>query len=239
MSGGATVFVVSGDPKADIRFGELLATSNLRLAVYDSPASLLEEFDPDLVACLVLDLRWPWKGDGANGSSDGLRLCQIESSIVFVSGPRDESLGGDAVRSDLGGQNPGPLEACSDPPTLLAAIEWSIQRHLRLRAERSEVEKVTRRLRSLTRREYEVMAMVVDGMSNREVADRLGISARTIEIHRARVMEKTGAQSLSDLVRMVCYRSCRFLRSEPLPDGRVVRVASKAQARGLRRKGAG
>jgi len=158
---------------------------------------------------------------------------------VFVSGPREESLRSQAVRADLVAQNVGPLEAWSDPPTLLDAIEWAVKRHLRLRAERSDVEAVARRLRSLTRREHEVMAMVVDGLCNREAADRLGISARTIEIHRARVMEKTGAESLSDLVRMVCYRSVQFVRPEPQPDRQVVRVAAEAQPRGLRRKGAG
>jgi FixJ family two-component response regulator len=222
MTGAVTVFVVSGDPKADIRFGELAAAANLRLALFDSPASLLKEFDPDLAACLVLDLRWPWKRNGGNGASSGLRLC-IESSVVFVTGPREESLRSQAVHADLVAQNLGPVDGWSGPPTLLAAIEWVAKHHLRLRTERSEVEAVAQRQRSLTRREHEVMEMVVDGMSNREIADCLGISARTIEIHRARVMEKMGAQSLSDLVRMVCYRSVRFVRREPQLDAQARR----------------
>ena len=116
MTGGVAVFVVSGDPKADTNFGELIAASNLRLAVYDSPVSLLEKFDPDLAACVVFDLRWPWKCRGCNGASRGVRLCQIESFVVFVSGPREESLRSESVRLDLVGQNVGPLEVWPAPP---------------------------------------------------------------------------------------------------------------------------
>jgi FixJ family two-component response regulator len=123
--------------------------------------------------------------------------------------------------------------------TLLAAIEWAAKYHIRVRAERSQMAEVAHRLRSLTRREREVMAMVVDGMSNRQIADRLGISSRTIEIHRARVMEKMEAHSLSDLVRMACYRSVQVGRPEPRPDGHVVRVAAEVPPRGLRQKGVG
>jgi hypothetical protein len=72
-------------------------------------------------------------------------------------------------------------------------------------------------------------------MSNREVADRLGISSRTIEIHRARVMEKTGAQSLSGLVRMVCSCSEQLVRPELQPDGELVRADALTQP--LRRRG--
>jgi two-component system response regulator FixJ len=239
MSVVVTIFVVSGDPKAETRFGELLGASNLRTAIYDSPASLLEDYEADAGACVVLDLRWPWRRDGNGGAAGGLRLCQIESPVVFVSGPRDESLRSPAVRTDLMGNVVPIADARAEPPTLLAAIEWAAKHHLRLRDERSRMAEVAHRLRSLTRREQEVMTMVVDGMSNRQIADRLGISSRTIEIHRARVMEKMGAHSLSDLVRMACYRSVQVGRPEPRPDGHVVRVAAEVQPHGLRRKGAG
>ena len=87
-------------------------------------------------------------------------------------------------------------------------ISQAVDEDHRIRSDRSRGAEIGTQLDLLTRREREVMKWVVDGYSNRQIAVEFGISARTVEVHRARVMEKMGADSLSDLVRMACISGC-------------------------------
>jgi FixJ family two-component response regulator len=197
MKGGPTVFLVSSDPEAGEQLRRLVRSSHLGVEVYPSAGDFLGTYDPDRAGCLVLDLRAPLHGDSRADSSK-LRAEEIRTPVVFVVGPRELPIAGHLSASSASDLSEAPLE----PSSLLDVIQWAIGDDTLARAERlRRAEILTRRL-ALTRREREVMSMVVNGMSNRRIGDQFGISSRTVEVHRAHLMEKMGAGSLSDLVRM-------------------------------------
>jgi two-component system response regulator FixJ len=161
--------------------------------------TLLKAYDPERAGCLVLDVRAP----GAENPQPEQAVpyaTQIEIPVVLLSSPLGQLVAATADRSNLLPFPPGR----GAPNPILEVIEAAIEGDSRKRETRLHGAEISRRLRGLTRREREVMAMVVHGMSNRSIGDRFGISSRTVEVHRARVMEKMAAGSLSELVRMAC-----------------------------------
>lgn len=197
----ASVFLVSGDRRLSRQLRELLDPSDLKIEVYRSVTAFLKAYDPERAGCLVLDVR------ALGAETPRLELeetapdaTQIEIPVVFLSAPPGRPITTSAHCSNL---LPFP-EGRGGPNGILEVIEAAIEADSRSRETRLHGAEISRRLRALTRREREVMAMVVYGMSNRRIGDRFGISSRTVEVHRARVMEKMAADSLSDLVRMAC-----------------------------------
>ena len=158
---------------------------------FDSIEDFFEYGEPDCAACLVLDLRSP--GASANGPAETIRAEQISIPVICLTGSREAPLGPVQLTG------PGDPEGDNKLLTSVMRVLGSASVALRTRSARGEI---ANRLRSLTPREHQVMERVVKGASNKLIAHELGISARTIEIHRAHVMEKTGAEGLSDLVRM-------------------------------------
>ena len=192
-----TVFVVDDDPGVGDSISLLLRSVGLPAKIFLSANEFLEEYDPEKPGCLVLDVRMP----GMSGLDLQIRLQEMESilPIIFVTAHGDVPMAVNAVKA-------GAVDFIQKPfrdQELLDKIQEALEVDARIRAERTNLAKIRSRLESLTPRETEVMGLVVAGKPNKNIARALGISQRTVEIHRARVMEKMKVRSLSMLVQMV------------------------------------
>lgn len=198
MSGDdATIFIVDDD--ASIRDSlELLlrAWGFGNIAAYGSARDFLAQADPLPGECLLLDVRMP--------EMDGLALQEelnrrgLRLPVIIMTGHADVPI---AVRAMKAGASDFIEKPFSDE-LLLDCVRRARQHAAEARRESETAEELRRRMQSLTPRERDVLTGMVAGRPNKLIAHHLGISPRTVEIHRARVMEKTQARSLSALVRM-------------------------------------
>jgi FixJ family two-component response regulator len=150
----------------------------------------------DAPSCLVLDVRMP--GQSGLELQRQLNSAGIYIPIIFITGHADIPMTVQAMKD-------GAVEFLTKPvrsQELLDAVQKAIERDREQRKERAELNAIRRRFKSLTPRETEVLNLVVAGLLNKQIADQLGTSEVTVKTHRARVMEKTGADSLAHLVRM-------------------------------------
>ena len=190
----ATVFLVDDDDAVRDALELLLDSVGLRTAAYPSAAAFLAHYDPGRPGCLVLDIRMP----AMSGMELQAALAEksVNIPIIFLSGHGNVSMSAKAFRSGA----VDFLEKPFDENVLLERI------HEAIRLDRSNRESTARRaaaltrLASLTRREHEVMLLIVTGHANKEIATKLDLSTRTVETHRGRIMEKTAAQSLTELM---------------------------------------
>ena len=192
-----TVFVVDDDDEVRDSLTLLLESVGLRAVAFDSAQSFLDAFDAQQSGCLILDIRLP----GMSGIELQLRLKEKKAllPVIVITGHGDVSL---AVKAMKGGavdflQKPFHEQELLDRVHQVLAEDRSRRRDL------DERQAIRSRLATLTPREREVMELIVEGQANKNVAAALGVSQRTVEIHRARVMEKAEATSLAHLVRMV------------------------------------
>ena len=196
MSDHLTVFIVDDDPAVRDALSLLLGIQDYRVAVFGDAESFLKAYKSEWRGCLVLDIRMP----GMDGLTLQKHLAQLGSElpVIIMTGHGDVASAREAFRAfavDF-------LEKPLDHRKLLAAIADAFSRQrTRVVADmnRSEVEHLLARL---TPREQEVMARVVAGQHNRDIAAELGISARTVEVHKARMMDKLGVNNVADLVRL-------------------------------------
>lgn len=191
-----TVFVVDDDEAVAHAFRYLIESVGLRVEVFTSPSAFIERFDPARPGCLVLDVRMP----AMSGFEllDWLRQRDIEIPVIFVTGHGDVPM---AVRA----MKAGAVDFIEKPfrdQELLDQIYKAIRMDALSRCDRAKFAAIRERYRSLTEREREVMDLVVAGCANKVIAERLGLSAKTVEAHRAKVMEKMKVRSLSQLVQM-------------------------------------
>jgi RNA polymerase sigma factor (sigma-70 family) len=192
-----TVFVVDDDEAVRSALKLLMKSVGLECELYASAGDFLRAYDPDRHGCLVLDVRM----SGMNGVELQEELAKMRAMIpiIFISGHGNIEM---AVRTI----HAGAVDFIEKPfkdQDLLDRIQESLDLDRENRERFTKREEILARVRSLTAREREVMDLVVDGAPNKAIAQDLGISERTVEIHRARVMQKTGAGSLAQLVRMV------------------------------------
>ena len=164
---------------------------------YPSAETFLEDFDDNMVGCLVLDIRMP----GMNGLELQAKLTQRHSTlpVVFITAHGDIPMAVEAVRMGASDFVQKPFDDTEIVSKVSAAMEDG-QRHHEEEAMRHLVRE---RLTTLTARERHVMDEVITGKANKVIAADLGISQRTVEIHRARVMAKMKVTSLAQLVRAV------------------------------------
>jgi len=192
-----TVFLVDDDASVRKALTRLLKSAGLSVEVFASAREFLDsDWRKRHVACLVLDVRMP----GLNGL-DLQHELQSENAIlpiIFVTGHGSIPMGVNAMKEGAVDFLPKPVRDSE----LLDAIERAFERARRASAARDDRADVEQRLATLTPREREVMALIVRGLLNKQVAFELGIVEKTIKVHRARVMEKMQAQSLADLVRI-------------------------------------
>jgi FixJ family two-component response regulator len=187
--------VVDDDPSVLRALTRLFSAAGLEARAFSSPAAFLQAHDPTTPGCLVLDVAMP--------GLDGLQLQQtLEASesarpIVFITGRGDIPT---SVRAIKGGAVDFLTKPVNDGD-LLAAVRNAIEIDRLARAGQVEIDAIRQRLASLTPREREVLAHVVAGRLNKQIAADLGTVEKTIKVHRARVMTKMAAGSLADLVR--------------------------------------
>ena len=174
----------------------LLWSVGLRVEAFASAQEFLRSTRPDVPACLVLEVRL----SGLSGLELQQRLAEVDLAmpIIFITGHGDIPMTVQAMKA-------GAVEFLTKPfrdQDLLDAIQQALEHDRKTREQRAEIEKLRSRLDSLTPREREVMGLVVAGLLNKQIAGELGTSETTIKIHRHQVMEKMGAGSLAELVRM-------------------------------------
>lgn len=199
MTTAATIFVVDDDDAVRKGLSLTLAERGYPVASFDSAERFLEALDTDRPGCLLLDIRMP----DVSGLElqDILRSKGIKIPIIFITGHGDIPMTVRAMRH-------GAIDFLEKPyklDVLLHRIEEALAEDRKNREQEFERQAITERHARLTGREREVMALVVAGAANtpnRVIADRLGISPRTVDTYRARLMEKMRARSLPDLVEM-------------------------------------
>jgi RNA polymerase sigma factor (sigma-70 family) len=190
------VFVVDDDVSVLRALQRLLKSAGFRAETFVSAQEFLSYRRPDAPACLVLDVRMP-ELDGLDLQN---RLAAAGTSIptIFITGFGDIPMSVQAMKRGAVDFIPKPF----NDQDLLDAIDRAIDRDVRARRERSIRDRIQTRFESLTPREREVFATVVTGMLNKQIAVHLGVTEKTIKVHRARVMQKMQAGSLAELVRL-------------------------------------
>lgn len=199
MSDQPTVFVVDDDYTVRDALGLFLETSGLRVKTYSSAREFLDDYQASQTGCLVLDIRMP--GMSGLELQNYLLDNQIGIPIIFLTGHGDVPQSAQAFKAGAVDFIEKPFEE----KQLLLCIQEAISRDRQNRKVRTRDQEIIRRFARLTPREKEVMRYVVSGQSNKEIARLLAISHRTIDVHRARIMEKMHAKSLPDLVTMAAF----------------------------------
>ena len=197
ISAAATVFVVDDDDAMRNSLEWLIESEGHRVETFGSAQAFLDTYYPGRSGCLLLDVRMP--GMSGLELQEHLRQQQIRIPVIIITGHGDVPMAVKAMKA-------GALDFIEKPfddDTLLATIQRALEVDASQRLQQAGRAEYATRLAQLTPREHEVMLMVTDGKSNKEIANELGVSAKTVEAHRARVMEKMEAHSLAELVRMV------------------------------------
>jgi RNA polymerase sigma factor (sigma-70 family) len=192
-----TVCIVDDDEAVRDSLEILCRSVGLEAKTYASATAYLEAHDPDRAGCLVLDIRLP----GMSGLQLQKRLEELGSSppIIFITGHGDVPMAVGAIQR-------GAVDFLQKPfrdQDLLDRIQQALELDAKRRRELHKRRELERRLEQLTAREREVLDLVVAGNPNKVVAGELGLSQRTVEIHRSHVMEKMQVDSLAELVRLV------------------------------------
>jgi FixJ family two-component response regulator len=192
----AIVFVVDDDSSIREAIESLVKLAGLRVESFGSAQEFLRAERPDLPGCVVLDVELP----GLSGLDLQRELAThgIKLPIIFITGYGDIPMSVRAMKA-------GALEFLTKPfrdQDLLDAIQQALERDRAARRHSREIAELRERFDALTSREREVMSLVVTGWLNKQIGFELGISEITVKIHRGRAMNKMGAQSLAELVRM-------------------------------------
>jgi FixJ family two-component response regulator len=196
MSGNhSTVFLLDDEPGMLKALTRLLKAEGFTVQAFTSAKAFLESYRPETLSCLVLDVAMP----ELNGLELQERLTRsgVLVPIVFLTGHGDIPMSVQAIKA-------GAMDFLTKPvkdSDLLRAVRAALQRAAEQRELISEIASLRRRYSNLTPRETEVMTRVVAGQLNKQIAADLGTGEHTIKVHRARVMEKMGVESLADLVR--------------------------------------
>jgi FixJ family two-component response regulator len=190
------VFVVDDDASVREAIKRLIASVGLRVETFGSAGEFLASKRPEAPGCLVLDVRLP-DLSGLEFQRD-LAKADIQIPIIFITGHADVPMSVRAMKA-------GASEFLTKPfrgQELLDAIQEAIAKDRAAWSERGQMAELRARYESLTPREKEVLKLVVSGLLNKQIGAELGASELTIKTHRGRVMQKMGADSLAELVKM-------------------------------------
>ena len=192
----ATIFVVDDDTSVRTALKRLIRSLGFTVETFDSAQAFLKHEPHDGPACLVLDIRMP--GTSGIELQEQLAEAGVQIPIIFITGHGNIPMSVKAMKA-------GAVDFIEKPfedQKLIDAIHTAIARSKQFRKEQAEINELQQRVDSLTPREHEVFMLVVSGMLNKQIAFDLGMSEKTVKVHRARVMQKMKAASLADLVRM-------------------------------------
>ncbi len=191
------VYVVDDEEDVRTAISWLLESVQLSTRTFDSAAAFLEDYQPGKVGCLILDVRMP--GKSGLELQQQLKEMHDDLPIIFLSAHGDIPMATRAMSEGAFQFIPKPSNNQQLLDTVHAALKES-----RLRVHNARrAQAVFERVQSLTDREREICRFVVDGLSSREIAERLEISTRTVEVHRAHIMQKMEVHSMADLLRDV------------------------------------
>lgn len=191
------VYIVDDDAAVRQSLALLVRSVGLQAESFESGSAFLAAYDPEMSGCLVVDIRMP--GLSGLDLQQALKERDCQLPIVFITGHADVAMAVRAMRA-------GALDFIEKPfrdQELLDRINQALALDETRRAARAEVATIRAQLAGLTPREREVMERIVQGQANKVIAIQLGLSERTVEIHRAKVMAKTGVRSLAELVSLV------------------------------------
>jgi two-component system, LuxR family, response regulator FixJ len=193
------VYLVDDDFSVRDSLSMLIESTGQAVRCFESADDFLNNFDPDQAGCLILDVRMP--------NMTGLELQEelvrrdFAIPIIFISGHADVPDSSKAFRAGAIDYMEKPF----DSEVLLTRMQEGIQKDLETRVHNAEKRKLKKRLSQLTPRELEVMTLVVKGLSNKEAAKQLNVSNRTVDVHRAKIMEKMDAEDLAELTVMAMH----------------------------------
>ena len=190
----AIVFVVDDDPSIREAIKSLISLVGVRVETFGTAQEFLRSERPDLPGCVVLDVELP----GLSGLELQRELAEVAMPIIFITGHGDIPMSVQAMKA-------GAVEFLTKPfrdQVLLDAIQQAIRRDRANRKQRAQIAEQRALYDLLTQREREVLALVVAGLLNKQIAAQLGTTQFTVKIHRKAVMQKMQASSLADLVRM-------------------------------------
>jgi RNA polymerase sigma factor (sigma-70 family) len=192
-----TVFLVDDDEAVRDSLGLLMKSVALTSRSFASAGDFLAAYDPDSPGCLILDIRMP----GMSGMELQQKLIDMRAKlpIIFITGHGDIPMAVEAMQRGAVDFIPKPFR----DDELLDRINRALETDRKNRDSLVEREVIEERIERLTPREKQVLELVVQGKANKVIAGDLDVSQRTVEIHRARVMEKMQVRSVAQLVRMV------------------------------------
>jgi FixJ family two-component response regulator len=191
------VFIVDDDAQTLRAFERVLRIEGFAVDTFTSASDFLKRPLSDVPSCLILDLHLP----GVNGLrlQEAMRQASVRMPIVFVSGCADVASTASAMRYGA----VDFLEKPVDDVLLIEAVSRALEQDATQRIHYDDLTKARELLVRLTPREREVCELVAQGLLNKQIADRLGTSHRTVKIHRARVMQKLNVDSVADVVRLL------------------------------------
>lgn len=192
----AIIYVVDDDSSVRTAVKRLIRSLGFTVETFDSAQAFLNQELHDGPACLVLDIRMP--GTSGIQLQEQLAKAGVQIPIIFITGHGNIPMSVKAMKD-------GAVDFIEKPfedQKLIDAINVAIARNKQFRKQQAEINKLLLRVDSLTPREHEVFRLVVSGMLNKQIAYDLGMSEKTVKIHRSRVMQKMKATSLADLVRI-------------------------------------
>jgi two-component system response regulator FixJ len=197
MSGTATVYIVDDEEAVADSISMLLRSVGMQARTFPDPRAFLDQCGTHDAGCLILDVRMP--------RMSGLELQQELSRrrytlpIIFITGHGDVPMAVEAMRA-------GAVDFLQKPfndDELIRRVQRALELDARERALLQQRDELRTRWNELTEREKEVAQRIVDGLANKAVAIELAISERTVEVHRARILQKLGVRSLAQLVQVV------------------------------------
>lgn len=202
-SGDFVTFVVDDDLSVLKSLSRLLRTKGYEVRAYQSGREFLDQHDPDVPGCAILDMSLP----GMTGLEIQQELAASDAyrPVVFLSGSA-------GVPASVRAMKGGAVDFLTKPANardLLEAIAAACEGQLKAREQKNELDGIQARHANLTPREREVFGGVVSGLLNKQIAEQLSISLKTVKLHRSRMMHKMGVRSVADLARLAEFAGIR------------------------------